>query len=553
MNMKTKKDLYFRNSIRIIILFIIQLVTVSSYSQTNSDSSLTNRLNALISNQSKSQGISKEERELANSIHNFGDTAISELVKLLKYDDEQVRKRAAYTLSLFENIDRTYENDIIEALINGELWLAPNVAKSGSNIATQALVEALKKNTASHSILTNSFKYLGPKCIPYLVEIIDCQNNCDEDLLDAVSYILGTLDKDAILSVQALDSIAKNKENSIISRIWAIRCLGSIGPYAKEVDRDLLQIQKDEPDYFAKVVINALNEIKSPLVIDLMLHELDTIKSSFNKILILRDISVMGNNAYEAGSYIKKYLFDDDLDLRVASARTLGFIGYKPAIPELIQLLNFEPDWRLNYVSVLSLGKLKAKEALHELKKVEEIHWYSLVREVAKQTIISITDSIQTLEPDSNPYFAYDFFSYENVGEDIANCTIGKDNEQKQLIYLDGYLIGEDHGEWGGSLKYKDSSGNQIELINDNIKSINTIGENTVAIAGLAHLSFNKGIIYQITYRNNKIAIKEILVLPGAPRAIKKLKNHEIMITTFGGTVILSKDLKLRQATCREE
>jgi HEAT repeat protein len=552
--MHIKDEIYTSlKKITVFVLGLNLLITANSFGQKNTNPSLEKELNELVVNQSESLGISREEMKIANSIHSFGDIAIPELVKFLKDEDEQVRKRAAYTLSLYNFIDRVYENDLFEALINGELWLAPLVANFKSDVAIQSMIIALKKNNEPESILTNSFKILGSKCIPYLTKIIDCQENCDEELMYAVSHIFELLDKDAIQAIKTLDTLAITKENSISSRVWAIRCLGSIGVYARDVDRDLLYISKNEPDNFATDVMEALNKMKSPLAIDLMLNSLDTTKSSFDKILIIRDISEMGSNAFEAGSSIIKYISDSNWDLRVASARALGYIGYKPAIPELIELLKYEPDWRLTYVSILSLGMLNAHEAIPQLKETKDNHWYSLIREASKQMISNIIDSTPHIIINPNPNFADDFFSYKNAGENIGNCHISKGSEQERLAYLDGFLIGEDHGEWGGTLKYEDSSGNQIELINDNIKSLNIIGKNTIAIAGLAHLGFNKGIIYQILKFDSKIIVKETLILPGAPLAINKLKNNELIITTYGGTVILSKDLKLRQATCSEK
>jgi HEAT repeat protein len=539
------------NTIKEFTIFLILFSSVSVFGQNNSNKSLDKEINALITNQSNSLGISQEEMKIAESIHGYGNSAIPELVKLLKYSEPQVRKRAAFTLSLFKNIDESYLNDLIEALNNGEDWLAPNIARIGSDKAINSLIEAIKKNKEAESTLGHSFEILGSKSVPYLIKLIDCKDKCDEKLLYTVSSIFGFLGKEAIPAVNILDSLAKSKNNSIDSRKFAIRCLGEIGVYAMNVDSDLVSISKDESANYSSIVLNALNKIKSPLAIGLLVNKLDTTKSSFEKILIMRDIAQMGLNAIKAGEGILKYLNDDDWDLRVVSARTIGFIGYKAAIPDLIKLLNYVPDWRLNYVSIQSLEMLDAKEAISSLKEIESKHWYSLVREAAQKAIINITNSTKVSIPNFN--FAFYFFSYENDGESIDNCDIKKDYKQMRLDCWSGYLIGEDKGEWGGSLKFDNSSGNEFTLINDNIKSIYNINDNIIAIAGLAHLSFNRGTIYELIHADDKIIVNKILILPGAPLRIQKLKDNELMIATIGGTVILSKDFKLRQTTCKEK
>lgn len=548
--MKINKGLIMINLIKGFAIILILYSCSSVSGQKSSHKSLDKEIGALITNQSKSLGISQEEMKIAESIHGFGNSAIPELVKLLKHSEPQVRKRAAYTLSLFNDIDERYLNDLIEALNNGEEWLAPNIARVGSDKAIISLINAIKKSKEPKSTLGYSFKIVGSKSIPYLIKLLDCKDNCDEDLLYTVSSIFGLLEKDAIPAVNILDSLAKSKNNSIDSRKFAIRSLGEIGVYAKNVDSDLISINKNESPVFSAVILSALKDMKSPLAVELLVNKLDTIKSSDEKIFVMRDIAEMGHNAVKAGERILKYLNNEDWDLRVAAARTLGFIGYKPAISELIKLLDDEPDWRVNYVAVQSLEMLDAKEAITLLKEVESKHWYSLVREAAKKAISNITNSKQVPIAQSNSSLY--FFSYENDGYNIDNCDIKEDFKQMRLDCWSGYLIGEDKGEWGGSLKFYNSSGKEFTLINDNIKSIFNIDNNIVVIAGLNHLVINTGTVYRLIKKDEKILVKKMLILPGAPLKMQKLSDNELMIATIGGTVILSKDLKLRQATCKE-
>jgi HEAT repeat protein len=549
--MKINQGSIMTNTIKGFTLILIIFSCISIFGQNNTVKPLDKEIKALITNQSNSLGISQEEMKIAESIHGFGNSAIPELVKLLKHPDSQVRKRTAFTLSLFNDIDEIYLDDLIEALNNGEEWLAPNIAKIGSDKAINSRIDAIKKNKEAESTLGHSFEILGSKSIPYLIKLLDCKDKCDEDLLYTVSSIFGFLGEKAIPAINILDSLARSKSNSIDSRKFAIRCFGEIGVYAMKVDSDLVSISKNESDNFSSVVLSALNEMKSPLAVELLVNKLDTTKSSHEKILIMRDIAQIGHNAIKAGEFILKYLNDDDWDLRVVSARTIGFIGYKPAISALIKLLDYESDWRLNYVSVQSLELLNAKEAINSLKEVESKHWYSLVRETAQKAISNITNSKQVSIPNYN--FPFYFFSYENDGENIENCDIKKDYKQMRLDCWSGFLTGEDKGEWGGSLKFDNTLGNEFTLLNDNIKSIYRIDNNIVVIAGLAHLSFNRGTVYQLIHTDDKIIVKKILILPGAPLKIQKLKENEFMIATIGGTVILSKDLKLRQATCKEK
>jgi hypothetical protein len=134
------------NTIKGFTIILIIFSCISIFGQNNTVKPLDKEIKALITNQSNSLGISQEEMKIAESIHGFGNSAIPELVKLLKHPDSQVRKRTAFTLSLFNDIDEIYLDDLIEALNNGEEWLAPNIAKIGSDKAINSLIDAIKKN-----------------------------------------------------------------------------------------------------------------------------------------------------------------------------------------------------------------------------------------------------------------------------------------------------------------------------------------------------------------------------------------------------------------------
>lgn len=87
-------------------------------------------------------------------------------------------------------------------------------------------------------------------------------------------------------------------------------------------------------------------------------------------ILVIRDIAALKENGKSAGPSLVRCLWHDDWDVRVAAASAMGYIGYAEAIPELIKLLGTDHDWRLVYVSVQSLGRLHAAEAVPALTDI---------------------------------------------------------------------------------------------------------------------------------------------------------------------------------------
>ncbi len=536
----------------IIFVLIISCQKQSPQKQVNSDISLDSLIKKLINFKINGYDRNYEDMKTSQKIVSFGDTAVSKLLVLLKDTNAYVQYRAERTLELYKTINDKHLIEMKEPLINGNLFLAHFVAKIGTDFAIQILIEALKKNKESESTLTYSFKILGQKCLPQLIDLFDCNNKCDEDLLYAVSRIFGLLGKEAIPAINSLDSLAKDKRNSFSSRTYSIMSLGNIGVYAQSTDKDLYQIWKDEPAKYSRTIMMALVGMKSPLALEPYIKKIENDKSVHEKILAFRDISEIGLNANKAGEKIMKYLKNGDWDVRVAAARTMGFIGYKPAIPELQSLLFVENDWRLNYVAVLSLEMLNASNALKSLKEIETNHWYSPVREASKHAIAKIRNLQYDTLSKSNTNFAFDFFSYEDVEKKVENCKFESDPFMKKFLIWKVTLIGEDHGEWGGTLKFINSNGKKEVLIKDNIKSIIEFNGKIIVITGLAHMSCNNGAIYQLSQDKKGVKVKKIIILPGSPFKIKKLNEDEIIIATYhGGTVILTKEMKLKEAICK--
>lgn len=90
------------------------------------------------------------------------------------------------------------------------------------------------------------------------------------------------------------------------------------------------------------------------------------------------------------------------------------------------------------------------------------------------------------------------------------------------LQVSDGYLIGTNRGEWGGELWWFDNSGERKrQLFDKNITGIHRIGEEVVALSGLAHLSVSFGslLIIEKDHQSAQWEVSENLQLLAAPEA----------------------------------
>jgi hypothetical protein len=262
----------------------------------------------------------------------------------------------------------------------------------------------------------------------------------------------------------------------------------------------------------------------------------------------------MHETGKSAGEAIVPFLNSENWDLRIAAAITLGYINFTPATDNLIQTLNFEPDCRLNFVSAISLGKLRSRSSLEQLKWSGENHWNPVVRRAAIIAIQQIEDTTFTLKPKKYYSFGEEFFSYENLAMMYPCCDLDSCFYEKEYKLQTGILLCTDNGEFGGNLRFIDNNGSEQILAKGNFKSIYQLDEKLIAITGLAHMSSNSGSIFLINTENpgSYSAIK-VLALPGAPFKSKKDYNGNILINTYGGTIELTRDLKLITRECNRQ
>ena len=96
-----------------------------------------------------------------------------------------------------------------------------------------------------------------------------------------------------------------------------------------------------------------------------------------------------------------------------------------------------------------------------------------------------------------------------------------------------GYLIGLDNGEFGGSLHFVNSSGlTEYEIAGYlNIRNIFVYKSKIFATEGLAHLGGQRGQIIEI-YKQRKWKYKTFSKLIEAPRLIADYKNEKIIVTS---------------------
>lgn len=111
----------------------------------------------------------------------------------------------------------------------------------------------------------------------------------------------------------------------------------------------------------------------------------------------------------------------------------------------------------------------------------------------------------------------------------------------------DGYLVGYDRGEFGGSLFWFLSDGEEhYKITNINLQQFILRDREIYAIQGLSHMGTNQGSIVRITKKQKWSAI-DYLRLPSAPRAIALDRQNNFLI--ISSSALLKVDLEQKVST----
>lgn len=96
--------------------------------------------------------------------------------------------------------------------------------------------------------------------------------------------------------------------------------------------------------------------------------------------------------------------------------------------------------------------------------------------------------------------------------------VLARAEPQHRLDVFGGTLFGKDLGEWGGEVGFRDASGSERQLIDDNSQGIYKTPFGVVALTGLAHMWDSHGSVYVISQdADGAVRADRSMALPGWP------------------------------------
>ncbi|MBC8069872.1 MAG: HEAT repeat domain-containing protein [Deltaproteobacteria bacterium] len=116
----------------------------------------------------------------------------------------------------------------------------------------------------------------------------------------------------------------------------------------------------------------------------------------------------------------------------------------------------------------------------------------------------------------------------------------------------DGWVIGTNLGEFGGSLWWFDRRGRVRHLAQSNVKDIVQLGDAIYAIQGLSHLGSSAGSLIRIEDTPHAVQVHHALELPGSPHAWW-VRGEELWVATFDGLFAVGVNLDIRALPCHAD
>lgn len=371
--------------------------------------------------QKKSEGrdqLSPEDMALIEKIAPL-EEAVAPLISLLADEDPRVAGLAAAALRDAPRIDARYLPQVRAGLDRGLGWLAPALARMpGDEAAREAVVRFLVSRDAPHNQEAYALELLGERAVPFMVEAAACQRPCARKDHYLLAAVLKDMSPAALSALPGLKALILDPASPGHVAAGALRMLEAIGPAARTQSAWLVDVIEAKPE-LADEVRRALVEIRS--------DEAGRILAEWLRerpdVHLLGDLARTGKAGRDAGPVVVGLLASTDAEVRVAAARALGFIDYRPAVEALLPLLDAPEDLRLNWVAADSLGRLRATEARAALQRVAVGHAYPPVRDAARQAV-RILDGEATIpeSPEDSLVGNWSYDEYQRIGDGLSIC-----------------------------------------------------------------------------------------------------------------------------------
>lgn len=494
-------------------------------------------------------GIGSQEDMLASRLQAMPGVAEA-MVPLLSDRDLGVAQLAAYVLRDVKQIDPKHLRAIRAGLDRNLGWLAPALARIGTDEAAAEAVKRLLAQNDTGNQEGHAVVLFGNQAIPHIVAAARCRDGCNNpDTHRFLASMLHEMVVDAKLIVPELLAICEDPSVPDSTARGTLEMIGALKERALPWQDSVDALAKKRPA-IGQDVEEVLIAIHGDRAVTLLVERL---RRNPDEIL-LRHIGALGDRGRSAAPYIEPLLKHVNPDLREMAAVALGHVGDEKNIPALLVALDDPADVRLNLQAAEALGRMRAVSAKPSLERASKTHWHPWVRDAAKSALLWIPRPRLEGAPDRRTLFGFErrreIDCERPVAEFIELPVRVKSSERRgpeQLAKLqytattisygppqgtksdadgvvvvaqgtmvrhekpvtrtpqvafrtgDGWFAGSDRGEWGGELMWLGDDGKRYRIYEGNIEDIHRLGNRLLAVSGIAHMSTNEGALLELS------------------------------------------------------
>lgn len=120
---------------------------------------------------------------------------------------------------------------------------------------------------------------------------------------------------------------------------------------------------------------------------------------------------------------------------------------------------------------------------------------------------------------------------------------VNKAGKEPSNLYLveNGYLVGEDRGEFGGNITFH-SGTESYEILGENFRGFVKINNDIYVLTGLAHLGSFHGALYKLKMQDNKWIAEKTLDLGNCPETYVLTDDNTLYVVTYQSLVEIKND-----------
>jgi hypothetical protein len=130
-----------------------------------------------------------------------------------------------------------------------------------------------------------------------------------------------------------------------------------------------------------------------------------------------------------------------------------------------------------------------------------------------------------------------------SLGPDSAELHITPDSREPMADSVSaagGWLVGYNHGEFGGDILWRPQHGGEITIAKDNLVAFVPVAGGLLGLAGLAHLGINEGRLLAFHRGpDDTWKITTLMALGAEPRAYSLLARDTLLVVAMGSVLLL--------------